>query len=151
MTREEQLDAVRAVLREQQFAVFAFTSGSNEPPYSAVMFCAETPDLELVFATSEGSRKAAYLRDGNGASALLDTRGAGLANPAEFARVSLQGQLRRAEGDEVETLHDLFKQKIPAAAGFLDRPGVLTFRLCPSRIVFALGFAPGFELEFPGG
>ncbi len=150
MTREEQLDAVRAVLREQQFAVFAFAGGEHAPPYSAVMFCAETPELDLVFATSPGSRKARYLHDGNGASAQLDTRAAGLANPEEFERVSVQGHLRQVEGEERESLHALYKQKIPAAAVFLDRPGVLTFRLCPSRIVYARGFTAGFELEFPG-
>jgi len=140
MTREEQLDAVRAVLREQEHA----------PPYSAVMFCAETPDLDLVFATGAESRKARYLRDGNGASAQLDTRAAGLANPEDFARVSVQGHLRQVEGGERDRLHALYEQKIPAAAVFLDRPGVLTFRLCPSRIVYARGFRAGFELEFPG-
>jgi nitroimidazol reductase NimA-like FMN-containing flavoprotein (pyridoxamine 5'-phosphate oxidase superfamily) len=149
MTREEQLDAVRAVLREQQFAVFAFAGAEHAPPYSAVMFCAETPDLDLVFATGAESRKARYLRDGNGASAQLDTRAAGLANPEDFARVSVQGHLRQVEGGERDRLHALYEQKIPAAAVFLDRPGVLTFRLCPSRIVYARGFRAGFELEFP--
>lgn len=147
MTREEQLDAVREVLRKQQFAVFAFASGSDAPPYSAVMFCAETPDLDLVFATGADSRKAAYLRDGNGASAQLDTRAAGLADPADFARVVLQGRLQGAAGAEAEALHALYKRKIPAAAAFLDRPGVLTFRLRPDRVVYARGFAPGFELD----
>lgn len=150
MTREEQLDAVRAVLREQQFAVFAFAGAEHAPPYSAVMFCAETPDLDLVFATGAESRKARYLHDGNGASAQLDTRAAGIANPEDFARVSVQGHLRQVEGGERDRLHALYEQKIPAAAVFLDRPGVLTFRLCPSRIVYARGFVAGFELEFPG-
>lgn len=150
MTREQQVDAVRAVLREQQFAVFAFSSGSNDPPYSAVMFCAETPELDLVFATSSGSRKTAYLRDGNGASAQLDTRAAGLADPADFARVTLQGRLRQVDGAGVDALHAVYKQKIPAAAVFLERPGVLTFVLRASRIVYARGFGPGFELELPG-
>ena len=150
MTRGEQLDAVRSVLREQQFAVFAFAAGEHAPPHSAVMFCAETPELDLVFATSAGSRKARYLHDGNGATAQLDTRAAGLANPEDFARVSVQGHLRQVEGAERDGLHALYKQKIPAAAVFLDRPGVLTLRLRPSRIVYARGFTGGFELEFPG-
>lgn len=149
MTREDQLEAVRSVLREQQFAVFAFSSGSNDPPYSAVMFCAETEDLDLVFATGSESRKARYLRDGTGASAQLDSRAAGLENPADFARVSVLGHLRPVEGDEEATLHAVYVEKIPAAAVFLERPGVLTFRLCPSRIVYARGFGAGFELEFP--
>jgi general stress protein 26 len=147
VTRDEQLDAVRGVLQEQQFAVFSFSTGGDAPPHTAVMFCAETPELDLVFATSAESRKAVHLRDGNGASAQLDTRAAGLADPAQFARVSLRGRLQRAEGDEADSLHALYKRKLPQAAVFLDRPGVLTFRLRVERVVFARGFGPGFELE----
>lgn len=150
MTREEQFEAVREVLREQQFAVFAFAAESNAPPYCAVMFCAETPDLELVFATSGDSQKAAYLRDGNGACGQLDTRAAGLANPADFARVSVQGHLKQVHAEERDDLHRMYAEKIPAAAVFLDRPGVVTYRIRPTRITYARGFGGGFELDLAG-
>ena len=49
MNREQQLEIVREVLRGQQSAAFAFSGEPDAPPCSAVMFCAETPDLELIF------------------------------------------------------------------------------------------------------
>ena len=147
MTRQQQFDAVRAVLREQQFAVFAFAGESNAPPYSAVMFCAETADLDLIFATSGDSRKARYLRDGNGACALMDRRAAGLENPADFARVTVPGYVQQVHAQERDDLQRTYAEKIPAAAVFLDRPGVATYRLRPTRIVYARGFVGGFELD----
>ncbi len=149
MDRDQQLEIVREVLRGQQFAVFAFSGGPGAPPSSAVMFCAETPDLELIFATSPGSLKGRYLKDGNGACAQLDTREVGLERMAEFARVTVQGRLRHLDGTARDDAHAVYTAKIPEAAVFLDRPGVLTCRLEPSLSVFSRGFGERYELEFP--
>jgi len=150
MTRDEQIEAVRAVLRGEQFAVFAFAGAPGAAPYSAVMFCAETLDLELIFATSPGALKGQYLSSGNGACALLDTRGVGLANMAEFARVAVQGQIERVtDPDRLADLHEVYREKIPPAGAFLDREGVQTFRLIPSLIVYSRGFGERFEISFP--
>jgi len=149
-SRQDRIEAVRTVTREQPFAVFAFAGEAGAPPYGAIMFCAETEDLDLVFATNPASRKAAYLRDGNGAYAQLDTREVGPENMQDFARVGVQGRVHEVSDDaERARLHAVYTEKIPSAAVFLAQPGVVTWRLCPSRIVYARGFAPGFELEFP--
>ena len=149
MTREEALAAVSEVLRGESFAVFAFAGGTGEPPYTSVMFFAETDDLEIVFATSAGSLKASYARDGNGACAQFDTRGVGLDNIAKFARVTLQGRLEQLVTPEATAeAHALYVKKLPFAKAFL-RPGILTYRLHPARVVCARGFQERFELEFP--
>jgi nitroimidazol reductase NimA-like FMN-containing flavoprotein (pyridoxamine 5'-phosphate oxidase superfamily) len=149
MTREEKLAAVREVLRGESFAVFAFAGAPGEPPYTSVMFFAETDDLEILFATSPGSFKVSYTRDGNGACAQFDTRGVGLENFAKFARVTLQGRIERlATPETTAEAHAIYLKKLPFAKPFL-RPGVLTFRLHPTRVVCARGFQERIELEFP--
>ena len=98
MTREEQLEAIRGVCRGESFAVFAFAGATaGAPPYSSVMFFAETAELRILFATSPGALKGRYLEPGNGACAQIDTRGVGLANMSQFARVTLQGRLRKID------------------------------------------------------
>jgi hypothetical protein len=151
MTREEQLDAIRAVCRGESFAVFAFAgAGPADPPYSNVMFFAETPDLRLIFGTNPGSTKGPYLRSGNGACAQIDTRAVGLENMSRFARLTLQGRLRLVERDpERGALLDAYLTKLPHAKGFFARPGVEIYLLEPSFAVFARGFFERFELDFP--
>ncbi len=149
MTREEQLATVREVLRGESFGVFAFAGAAHEPPYTSVMFFAETDELEIVFATSAGSLKTSYARNGNGACAQFDTRGVGLDNFAQFARVTLQGRLEQLVTPEATAeAHALYVKKLPFAKAFL-RPGVLTYRLHPAHLVFARGFRERIELEFP--
>lgn len=151
MSREEHLEAVLGILRGERFAVFAFAGAPNEPPYTVVMFFAETPALEIVFATSAGSFKVGYARDGAPACAQIDTRGVGLDQFAKFDRVAVQGRLALAtDPGEIEDLHALYTRKLPFAKAFL-RPGVLTFRLRPMHVVCSRGFQERFELEFPPG
>jgi hypothetical protein len=113
------------------------------------MFFAETPDLRVIFGTSEGSGKTVYARDGNGVCVQVDTRGVGVENMSAFARITLQGRLRLArEAEEIAALHSVYVEKLPFAKVFLDRPGVLTFVVEPLRLVFARGFAESFDLDF---
>jgi nitroimidazol reductase NimA-like FMN-containing flavoprotein (pyridoxamine 5'-phosphate oxidase superfamily) len=147
MGRDEQVEVVRKVLQSEQFCVFAFGSGGPEPPYTSVMFFAETPSLELVFCTG-GGVKLEYAGEGSGACAQVDTRAVGLEHMADFARITVQGYLHLAEGDEAERLQAGYVEKLPHAQVFLGRPGVKTFLLRPSRLRFARGFGESFELAF---
>ena len=150
MTREEQLETILGVCRGESFAVFAFADErAGEPPYSSVMFFAETADARLVFATSPGALKGRYLSAGNGACAQIDTRGVGLANMSQFARVTLQGRLRRidARAERAELLA-VYLAKLPNAKVFAERPGVLVFALEPTHAVCARGLFERFELDF---
>jgi hypothetical protein len=148
VTREEQLAAALAVCRGESFAVFAFAGeGAGEPPYSAVMFFAETPELGLIFATSPGSMKGRYLRPGNGACAQVDTRAVGLSNMSQFARLTVQGHVRAVAGAEREQLLAVYLAKLPNAKVFVDRPGIEVYRLDPSHAVCARGLFERFELE----
>ena len=52
------------------------------------------------------------------------------------------------EDSEREVLHGTYVTKLPDAAQFLERPGVLTYVLVPEKIVFARGFKEHFELDF---
>jgi nitroimidazol reductase NimA-like FMN-containing flavoprotein (pyridoxamine 5'-phosphate oxidase superfamily) len=149
MSREEQLATALEVLGGENFAAFAFAGEGNAPPYTSVMFFAATPDLRVVFGTSEGSGKTAYARDGNGVCVQVDTRGVGVENMSAFARITLQGRLHLArEADEIAALHSVYFEKLPFAKPLMDRPGVLTFVVEPSRLVFARGFAERFDLDF---
>ncbi len=149
MSREEQLEAVRGILRGERFAVFAFAGEPGEPPYTVVMFFAETPGLEIVFATRAGSFKAGYARDGAAVCAQVDTRGVGLEQFAKFDRVAVQGRIALArERAEIEDLHALYVRKLPFAKALLG-PEVLTFRLRPTHVVCSRGFQERFELGFP--
>jgi hypothetical protein len=149
VTREERIEVVRDVLSGESFAVFAFAGADREPPYTSVMYFAETPALEVVFTTSPGTHKAVYTGAGNGVCVQVDTRGVGLENMSRFARVTLQGRLERV-GDpgEVADLHALYGAKLPNARVFLTNPKLLTFRVSPLQVVFARGFGEHFELEF---
>jgi len=153
MTREEQLEAIATVLRGESFAVFSFAgAGVGDPPYSAVMFFAETGPARLVFGTSPGTVKGPYLRTGNGACAQVDTRAAGLENMSQFARVTIQGRLRRVdEGPERTLLVEAYLAKLPNAKVFVSRPGVEMFLLEPSFAVCARGLFERFEIDFRAG
>ena len=153
MTREEQLEAIATVLRGESFAVFSFAgAGAGDPPYSAVMFFAETGPARLAFGTSPGTVKGPYLRTGNGACAQVDTRAAGLENMSQFARVTIQGRLRRVdEGPERTRLVEAYLAKLPNAKVFVERPGIEIFLLEPSFAVCAKGLFERFEIEFPAG
>lgn len=152
MSREEQLSRVRETLASERFAVFAFAGKDSAPPYTTVMFFAELPDLGIVFATHPGPSKGPFARDGNGACAQIDNRNVGLDRMAEFTRITLQGHLEQVpEGARRAELHRLYLAKLPFAGVFLDRPGIETFVLRPSRVICARGFAERFELELPAG
>ena len=153
MTREEQLEAIGSVLRTESFAVFSFAgAGVGDPPYSAVMFFAETGPARLAFATSPGTVKGPYLRTGNGACAQVDTRAVGLENMSQFARVTIQGRLRRLDAEpERAQVVDAYLAKLPNAKVFVSRPGVEFFLLEPSFAVCARGLLERFEIEFRAG
>ena len=150
MTRDEQLEAVRGIMSAERFAVFAFAGETAEPPYSVVMFFAETHGLEVIFGTVPGPSKGPYARDRNGVSVQVDTRGVGVENMAEFSRVSVQGYLRLLEDPgEVARVQSVYTRKLPFAKVFLDRPQVRMFVVRPRRIICARGLADRFEIEFP--
>ena len=152
MTREEEIAAILGVCAGESFAVFAFAGdGAGAPPYSAVMFFAETRELGLIFATSPGSMKGRYLQPGNGVCAQIDTRGVGLANMSQFARLTVQGRLRRVDaGPERDALVATYLAQLPNAMVFVDRPGIEVFLLEPAFAVCARGLFERFEVEFPG-
>jgi nitroimidazol reductase NimA-like FMN-containing flavoprotein (pyridoxamine 5'-phosphate oxidase superfamily) len=151
MTRETARDDQRSFAAS--FAVFSFAgAGAGDPPYSAVMFFAESSGGRLIFGTSAGTVKGPYLRSGNGACAQIDTRAAGLENMSRFARVTIQGRLRRIEqAAEREQALDTYVAKLPNAKVFVARPGVDIYLLEPSRAVCARGLLERFELDFPAG
>jgi nitroimidazol reductase NimA-like FMN-containing flavoprotein (pyridoxamine 5'-phosphate oxidase superfamily) len=151
MTREEQLAAIREVCRGESFAVFAFAGAApGDPPYSTVMFFAETPELLFIFGTSPGATKGPYLRAGNGACAQIDTRALGLENMSRFARVTVQGRLRLVDEDPERAARiDAYVAKLPNAQAFVSRPGVEIYVLEPSFVVYARGLFERFELAFP--
>jgi nitroimidazol reductase NimA-like FMN-containing flavoprotein (pyridoxamine 5'-phosphate oxidase superfamily) len=153
MTREEQIEAISAILRDESFAVFSFAgAAAGEPPYSAVMFFAETSGTRLIFGTSPGSMKGPYLRTGNGACAQIDTRGVGLENMTRFARVTVQGRLRRLDQEpERAQAIDAYVAKLPNAKVFVARPGIDVYVLEPSHAVCARGLLDRFEIDFPAG
>ncbi|MGH9884366.1 MAG: hypothetical protein ACREBE_02485, partial [bacterium] len=133
MTREEQIEAISGILGGESFAVFSFAGASaGDPPYSAVMFFAETAGTRLIFGTSPGSMKGPYLRTGNGACAQIDTRGVGLENMTRFSRVTLQGRLRRLDQEpERAQAIEAYVAKLPNAKVFVARPGVEIYALEP--------------------
>ncbi|MFQ5697610.1 MAG: hypothetical protein ACE5IL_04910 [Myxococcota bacterium] len=139
---------MREVLSEQSFGVFAFSGEGDDPPYTSVMFFAETPGLEIVFCTG-GSGKLQLAREGSGACVQIDNREIGLDRFTEFTRVTVQGKLHRATGEEQAQLLGLYVEKLPQAETFLKQPGLATLLLRPQRLVFSRGFAERFELEFP--
>ena len=149
MTREEEIAAILGVCAGESFAVFAFAGdAAGAAPYSAVMFFAATPQLRLIFATSPGTMKGRHLHSGNGACAQIDTRGVGLANMSQFARVTVQGRLRHVDaGAERDELLAIYLAKLPNAKVFVDRPGIELYLLEPSFAVCARGLFERFELE----
>lgn len=151
MTREEQLETIRAVLRGESFAVFSFAGPeAGEPPYSSVMFFAEADGAKLIFGTSPGSMKRRYLHSGNGACAQIDTRAMGIENMSRFARVTIQGRIRRIDSDPERTqVIDRYVAKLPDAKVFIARPGVEMYLLEPSHAVCARGLLERFEVDFP--
>lgn len=150
MTRQEQLDCAREILGEQSFGVFAFSGRGDDPPYTSVMFFAATPGLEIVFCTG-GSGKLELASEGAGACVQIDNREIGLERFSEFTRVTVQGRLHRATGEEEQRLLGLYVEKLPQAEAFLRQPGLATLLLRPLRLIFSRGFAERFEIEFPAG
>jgi hypothetical protein len=96
--------------------------------------------------------KGPYLRTGNGACAQVDTRAAGLANMSQFARVTIQGRLRRVDAEpERAELIAAYLAKLRNAKVFVERPGVEIFLLEPSFAVCAQGMFERFEIDFAAG
>jgi nitroimidazol reductase NimA-like FMN-containing flavoprotein (pyridoxamine 5'-phosphate oxidase superfamily) len=150
VTRQEELATILGVCGGESFAVFAFAGdGAGDAPYSAVMFFAETRDLELIFATSPGSMKGRFLSPGNGVCAQIDTRGVGLEKMSQFARITVQGRLRPVPaGPERQALLATYLAKLPHAKVFVERPGVEVYTVRPQRAVCARGLFERFELDF---
>ena len=151
MTRDEQIETIQQVLRGESFAVFSFAGPeAGDPPYSAVMFFAESDGARLIFGTSRGSMKGPYLNTGNGACAQIDTRAVGLSNMSRFARVTIQGRLRRIESEpERAQAIERYVTKLPDAKVFVARAGVEMYLLEPSHAVCARGLLERFEVDFP--
>ena len=149
MPGDERIESVLAVMASESFAVFAFAGEAGEPPYSSVMFFAETPDLEVIFGTSPGAMKGRYLEPDNGCVVQVDTRGVGLENVSQFARITLQGRLELLDGEPREAALATYAAKLPHAKVFLARPGVQIWRVRPLYLVFSRGFGERFELDLP--
>src|SRR5258706_1321619 len=97
------------------------------------MFCGEKPQLAMIFATGPGPMKCRHLQNGTGVCAQIDTRGVGLANMSQFARVTLQGRLRRVDaGPERDELLTLYLAMLPNAKLFVERPCIEVFLVEPS-------------------
>jgi hypothetical protein len=74
----------------------------------------------------------------------------GLENMTRFARVTVQGRLRRIDQEPERTRAiDAYLAKLPNAKVFMVRPGVDVYVLEPSHAVCARGLMDRFEVDFP--
>ncbi len=110
------------LLREHRLAVVS-TVGPDGGPQSAVVGCAISDDLEIVFDTLDSSRKAGNLR--------RDARTSVVIGWDREATAQIQGLADFPAGDDLARVRDIYFQAYPDGRDRLAWPGITHVRVRP--------------------
>jgi len=117
----------------QRFAVVA-TNSANGPPEAAVVGISVTPDLELIFETTDATRKHANLR--------RDPRASFVIGGDDQRTLQYEGVADEPMGTELERLKTTFFSAWPELHSHEGWPGLTYFRVKPRWIRFSSYYRP---------
>jgi heme iron utilization protein len=120
---ERNLKQMLSSFEDLRFAVLA-TSDEGRPYASLVAF-AFTPDSQtVIFATPKATRKYRNMRSQPSVSILIDNRSGTPEDLSRAEAVTLVGAARPVRaGVRKEEYREVFREKHPQLAGFMDNPG----------------------------
>jgi Pyridoxamine 5'-phosphate oxidase len=148
MTREE----IYLFVRARRFAVVS-TIMDDGSPESALVGIAVTPDLELIFDTTDSTRKCANLRRDPRAAFVIGWRGDYLAHTGGFQTMQYSGVADEPQGEELSRLLDIYLAAHPEGAERRNWPGLTYFRVRPRWVRYSTYYRPRQieEISFPPG
>jgi general stress protein 26 len=117
----------------QRFAVIATVSDDHRPE-AALVGIAVTPDLELVFETTEATRKFANLKQ--------DPHIALVIGWGDQRTLQYEGIADEPTGSERDSLTDVFFKTWPDLRNHQGWPGLTYFRVRPQWIRFSSYYRP---------
>lgn len=117
----------------ERFCVVSTVSSDGRPEASLVGF-AVTPDLELIFETTDATRKCPNLRRDPHIAVVIGWK--------DQRTLQLEGIADEPTGSELETLKATFFSAWPQLHGHEGWPGLTFFRIKPQWIRFSSYYRP---------
>lgn len=127
---DEQKNKILGFLQRQKLTVISTTA--SERPESALIAFTETKDLEIVFGTSDETRKYKNLRKNNHVAFVF-----GLDDRDTRTTIQYEGLARELEGDEAEKYSAIHIAKNPGSAKYLGDRHERHFLVQPTWIRYA--------------
>lgn len=117
-------------LKQHTLAVIA-TVGTDSKPESAVVGISETEDLEVIFGTSNVSRKYQNLQSNPHVSFTIGW------DDQDTITVQYEGRAQELSASEIEKAKAAHLKKIPTSAKFLERPDQRYFKVTPTWVRYS--------------
>jgi hypothetical protein len=146
LTREEAYLFIRA----RRFAVISTTIEDGWPE-SALIGIAVTRDLELVFDTTDATRKCANLRRDPRAAFVIGWRGDYLAHTGGYQTMQYAGIADEPKDEELLRLLKIYLAAHPEGMQRKGWPGLTYFRVRPRWLRYSTYYRPRVisEMSFP--
>lgn len=135
MTRDGLYDFIRA----RRFAVMASVSAGHTPQ-AALIYYAVTPELELVFDTTDATRKCANLRANPNIALVIGWAG--------LETLQYEGIADEPEDGDLERLKKTYFEAFPENIAHQEWPGIAFFRVRPRWIRHSSYYRPRAVEEF---
>ncbi len=126
-------------MKARRFGVMASVS-ARRAPEAALVGYAVTPDFELVFDTTDATRKWANLRANPNIAFVIGWDGS--------ETVQYEGVADEPEGEERERLIKAYLETFPDGEARQEWPGITYFRVRPRWIRFSSYYRPRAITEF---
>ena len=143
---QQQQKTLYDYIAAQRFGVVA-TVSSERTPEAALVGIAVSPDLELIFETTDATRKFANLR--------LAPHIAFVIGGDDQQTLQYEGIADEPMGEERERLKEIFFKAWPELRNHQDWPGLTYFRVKPRWMRFSSYYRPRkveeliFEIDVP--
>jgi len=131
--------ALYEFMRARRFAVMASVS-PRRVPEAALVGYAVTPEFELVFDTTDATRKCPNLRANPAIAFVIGWEG--------WETVQYEGMADEPAGEERERLLKIYLEAFPDGVARQEWPGITYFRVRPRWIRFSSYYRPRAITEF---
>jgi nitroimidazol reductase NimA-like FMN-containing flavoprotein (pyridoxamine 5'-phosphate oxidase superfamily) len=137
---ERNLKQMLAYFEDLRFAVLA-TSDEGRP-YASLIAFAFAPDRQtVIFATPKATRKYRNMRSQPSVSILIDNRSGTPEDLSRAEAITLVGTARPIRaGARKEEYREVFREKHPRLAGFIDDPGTALMAMLIEQAVHVTRF-----------
>jgi hypothetical protein len=137
---------VRGLLKSQYFAVLS-TRGETHPYGTLVGFAATDDMRHIVFATMKDTRKFRNLSADGHVSLLIDSRTNRVEDLKDARALTALGEVCGAESAADSGHGQLYLERHPHLASFIDDPNTVIVCVKVSRYILVSRFQEVFELE----